>query len=302
MFSIPHLLCGLLIGAACILPGLSGGALAASLGVYTPILKAINRLSSQPKESTRFLFPFALGGITGLFCFTLCLEQFLNRWPLFTQMIFLGLLMGGIPFMGNEIRKNLRGTREALICAALFLIVSGLILRFSLISGSLFVNGPLSLSVYVPAPSLGSALILFLTGFFSAATIVIPGISGSMLLMMLGLYKPLLASINKCLRALVSGSVFTFFHEGFLLLPLALGLFAGIFFFARLMETFLNRRPAMVQSAVLGLIFASPAPILARLPAECFTPKALPEAVFFFSISLAASLLFIGKKQDMVSS
>ncbi len=97
MFSISHLLCGLLIGAACILPGLSGGALAASLGVYQPVLKAVNRLSSRPKESALFLFPFVLGGVTGLLFFSLCLEQLFNRWPLFTQMVFLGLLMGGIP-------------------------------------------------------------------------------------------------------------------------------------------------------------------------------------------------------------
>ena len=94
---VKELLRGLLIGVAGIVPGVSGGTLAVSMGVYDKIIGAVSRLFLHPAESVRILFPYAVGMMAGIGGLAVVIEVLFARFPFATSMAFLGLILGGIP-------------------------------------------------------------------------------------------------------------------------------------------------------------------------------------------------------------
>ncbi len=108
--------------------------------------------------------------------------------------------------------------------------------------------------------------LLFAIGVMSAGTMVVPGISGSMILMMIGYYTPLLSAVNRTLLALIMADFPTLIAQGVILFPFALGMTAGFYLFALLMETMFARFSRITYCGVAGLILASPIGILAGLP------------------------------------
>ena len=115
---------------------------------------------------------------------------------------------------------------------------------------------------------------------------IVPGISGTMILMMIGYYQPLLSAINRTLLSMVMADFSTMLSQGIILFPFAVGLAAGFYLFARLMETLFARFARVTYCAVLGLVFSSPIGILADLPPGCFTPGALAIGLGCFFMAL----------------
>ena len=111
---------------------------------------------------------------------------------------------------------------------------------------------------------------MFLVGIIAASTLVIPGLSGSMLLMMLGVYQPLLSSINRFLLHICSFHVAAAIGECLILGPFALGILLGIYLCARLLNILFKHFQSQTYCAILGLILASPAVILAEVPPAAF--------------------------------
>ena len=256
---------GVLIGTANILPGISGGTLAISMGVYEQILYALTHLHKEPKKSLSTLLPYiagALGGIVGL---SFTMEYLFATWPLQTNLTFIGLIFGGLPAVFSRIFHP----------------------QLSLIKAE---QGP----EVTLGGNLISSTLLFLIGIMSAGTMVIPGISGSMILMMIGYYQPLLSAINQALFALLTGDFSTFFIQGILLFPFALGLCIGFYLFARLMETLFSRFARITYCAILGLIISSPIGILAGLPGSCFSLRSISTGGVCFMVALLF-VLWIGQ-------
>lgn len=96
---------GVLIGTANILPGVSGGTLAISMGVYERILHALTHLHKETKKSLTVLFPYILGIIGGIVGLSFTMEYLFDTWPLETNLAFLGLIFGGLP---GVLRRALR--------------------------------------------------------------------------------------------------------------------------------------------------------------------------------------------------
>ena len=93
---------GLLIGIAGIAPGVSGGALAVSMGVYDKIIGAVTHITSDTKESLKTLFPYALGAAAGMSCLAFVIEVLFVRWPFAASMAFIGLILGGVPVLRKK--------------------------------------------------------------------------------------------------------------------------------------------------------------------------------------------------------
>ena len=241
---------GTLIGTANILPGISGGTLAISMGVYEQILHALTHLHKETKKSLSFT-----------------MEYLFDTWPLQTNLTFMGLIFGGLPAVFAQIRKPRQedrspGSLSAL--AAAFFLTLVITAALSLINAK---HGP---EVTLRLGAFPSTLLFFI-GVMSAGTMIVPGISGTMILMMIGYYQPLLSAINRTLLSLVMADFSTMLSQGIILFPFAVGLAAGFYLFARLMETLFARFARVTYCAVLGLVFSSPIGILADLPPGCFT-------------------------------
>ena len=255
---------GTLIGTANILPGISGGTLAISMGVYEQILHALTHLHKETKKSLSTLFPYILGILGGIVGLSFTMEYLFDTWPLQTNLTFMGLIFGGLPAVFAQIRKPRQedrspGSLSAL--AAAFFLTLVITAALSLINAK---HGP---EVTLRLGAFPSTLLFFI-GVMSAGTMIVPGISGTMILMMIGYYQPLLSAINRTLLSLVMADFSTMLSQGIILFPL----------FARFAR--------VTYCAVLGLVFSSPIGIQADLPPGCFTPGALAIGLGCFFMAL----------------
>lgn len=242
---------GVLIGVANIVPGVSGGTLAISMGIYDRIIRAVTHIAKDTKESVRTLFPYGLGAVIGVVGLSFVIEFLFETFPLQTSLTFVGLILGGIPIIASRLKGRHVGLSGTAACAFTFFLMT--VMAFMEGAGT----HEVVLTIEVP-----SLISLFFVGMIAAATMVVPGVSGTMILMMLGYYQPVIAAINKFILAAVSADFQAMILEGLLLMPFALGVLAGIFACAKLIEILLSRYEIITYSAIIGLVLSSPLVIL----------------------------------------
>lgn len=255
---------GVVIGVANILPGISGGMLAITMGVYDKIIHAVNRLFKEPVKSVRVLFPYGVGAMVGIVFLSLAFEYLFHTYPLQTKMAFLGLIAGGLPSLFSraggreEAADRNKGFMISVLTAA-FVICFTVFGTMSLASGR--AGGEMVL---------GSGRFWILTmifiGLLAAGTMVVPGVSGSMIMMMLGIYEPLLRLNNSCIRAVFSLDLPSLLSGGLVLAPYFIGLAGGIFVFARIIEHLLSSHEKRMYQIIIGLVFSSPVVVLWNTP------------------------------------
>ena len=248
---IKSILKGIVIGIANIVPGVSGGTMMVSMGIYDKLIHCITHLFSEFKKSVMFLFPIAVGMLIAIVGSSFALEEMFARIPIQTNLLFVGLILGGLP----AIWKNVKGKSVKIghIAAAIvfFALVAGLA-AFGDAEGA---AADLSFSV-------GNVLILFAVGVITSATMVIPGVSGSMVLMLMGFYEPVLATITDFVEALVHFDMDGILSGCGVLIPFGIGVVVGIFGIAKLVEIVFEKFPLYAYWAIIGLIVASPVAIL----------------------------------------
>ena len=242
---------GIVIGVANIIPGVSGGTMMVSMGIYDKIIGCINHLFSRFKDSIRTLLPYGIGmavGILGLAkLITVCLERF----PLPTGFLFIGLILGSVPI----ILKRIKGDKGNSICIPAFICGFVLVVGLQIIGSGNGTDAAMNMNPLL-------VIILFLMGMIASATMVIPGVSGSMMLMLLGYYNPIVGTISRMVDALIARDFGTVFSCVGILLPFGIGVVVGIFAIAKLIEILLKRYPSQTFSVILGLVLASPVAIL----------------------------------------
>ncbi|MBR0513120.1 MAG: DUF368 domain-containing protein [Clostridia bacterium] len=246
---------GAVIGVSNIIPGVSGGTMAVSMGIYDRVIYAVNNLRKQFRKSFRELLPIVIGVLIGLFAFAALIgtllgtksdEIPLTRLP--TNFAFIGLILGGLPAIYK--RVNMRNAKVPGLI--LFLIFLALVVVLPLL------NPPEARTV---DHSIGTILLMIPLGALASATMVIPGVSGSMILMLLGYYNSVINAMND-LRGGDWSSLA-------ILLPYAFGLLVGIVFIAKLMNYLLRKHAALTFSAIFGLVIGSPVALLMQ-NRECF--------------------------------
>ena len=246
---------GAVIGVSNIIPGVSGGTMAVSMGIYDRVIYAVNQLFRQFKKSFREILPILIGVLIGLFAFAALIGSLLGtnsdeipgtRLP--TNFAFIGLILGGLPAIYKRVNM-----REAKIPGLiLFLFFLALVVVLPLL------NPP---EVRTVDHSLGTALLMIPLGAIASTTMVIPGVSGSMILMLLGYYNSVINAMND-LRGRDWSSLM-------ILAPYAIGLVLGIVFIAKLMNYLLREHSALTFCAIFGLVVGSPVTLLMQ-NRECF--------------------------------
>lgn len=238
---------GILIGLANIIPGVSGGTLMVSMGIYDEIISSITNLFRKFKDSVKMLLPYAIGMAAGIVGLAFLITHFLDKYPFQTNMLFVGLILGGIPMIWAKAKKGGFGIGKVLA----FLFFAAFIICLQIFGGS----GGTDVVIHINAPSLA---LLFFIGVIAAATMVIPGVSGSMILMLLGYYNPVLSSIKNLVKSLKDFDMDKILYNLGILIPFGLGVVIGIFLVAKLIELLLKKAEAVTYSGILGLIVASP--------------------------------------------
>lgn len=249
---INQILRGIVIGVANIIPGVSGGTMMVSMGIYDTLIYSITHLFSEFKKSIKALLPYAVGMLVGIAALAGLLKWLFAHYPLPTNTTFIGLILGGISPLIRKIERKRLNMSTVLV----FLVFVAIIILLALTGD---VANPESLTL-----NFGMILILFVMGAIAAATMIIPGVSGSMVLMLLGYYTPVLNAVDALKNAVLRLDLAAAATPVFTLLPFGLGVLAGIFGVAKLIEWLLRRVPTHTYCAVLGLVVASPIAILLR--------------------------------------
>ena len=173
---ISLILKGIVLGISFILPGVSGGVLSVVMGIYDKLIEAVSHFYeswANFKRYFNFLFLLGIGGIISVLVLTNVIEYALNKIPVITILIFVGLIVGGVPQLFNKIKKDVSFGNILLMFIGI-----GLLVLMSITTGGA--------NDQIIDTSLVSMLKMFGVGILASATIVIPGVSGSFLLMVMG--------------------------------------------------------------------------------------------------------------------
>jgi putative membrane protein len=291
---ISDVIAGFGMGVAFIIPGFSGGSVAAILGIYEKLVGAIADIFRDFKRSFLTLLPIFVGLVIGAVSLLYPLGWALSAFPLVTVSLFVGLALGGLSSVTDKISS--RPTAANYLALALPLILA--------VSLSLLPTGA---DVDLFSLNLGGYLVLFLVGIIGSAALVVPGISGSMILLILGFYNPIIKIITEHFLAgkdvlislLVLGST-------------GLGIIVGFIGISVMMKHLLNKYPRGTYMAILGFIIGSvPTVFVSAAKDAGMTLETLPADVWHWVLcvlllllgfALSFSLSLFGKKKSRSAS
>ena len=228
------------IGVAFIIPGFSGGSIAAILGIYEKMICAIADIFKDFKNSIKTLFPIVVGMVIGIITLLFPLSWALEAFPIPTVSLFVGLAIGGMPSITDKV-KGQRISYKNLIALTLPALIV-LSISFMPIGAE---KNLLELSFY-------GYVLLFLIGILGSSALVIPGISGSMLLLILGYYNPI---VNLATDHLLVGK-----DVGISILVLgitAVGIAIGFIAISVIMKLLFRKCPRGTYFAIIGFIIGS---------------------------------------------
>lgn len=257
---------GFVFGIANIIPGVSGGTIALTMGIYEDLISSISNIFKKFKNSMAILIPFFIGAVLSIVLLSKIINFTLTKYPTPTIIFFVGLILGGIPLL----TKNVKGKKIKPRYIALFLVTFIFILLLSFLGG-------VGKTVTITGSPL-SYILLFIVGIIAAATMVIPGVSGSFVMMLLGYYGPIINSIDELT------SFTNVFSNILILLPLGIGIVLGIITIAKLLEYLFKRFKTETYYAIFGFIIASIIVLLVSIK--------IPSSIIEIIISII--LLFIG--------
>lgn len=241
---------GVVIGLANIIPGVSGGTMMVSMGIYDTLIYCITHLFRQFKKSVLTLLPYGIGMVLAIVVGAFGLKAAFASFPLPTNALFIGLILGSVPM----ILKQMRGEKIGVPGAVIFLVMFALVVVLKAIESDRSVEIVLSV---------GEVIKLFFLGCIASATMVIPGVSGSMILKTLGYYEPIVTgAITGLTSALAGGEWGLVMHNVGILLPFGIGVVVGIFAIAKFIEVMLAKWKGYTYCAILGMVAASPVVIL----------------------------------------
>ena len=229
---------GVAIGISMIIPGLSGGTLAVLMNIYDKILEAITGIFKHFKESLLLLLPLVIGAVIGFVGLVFPINYGLAHFPLIIVSLFVGFIIGGLP----SIYKKVQG-KENWISILIGLIALGITISLCFIK----TNN----SIDIRNLNVGTWFYLFLSGIIASIALVAPGISGSMTLMVLGVYVHLMEVLKEIL------SFTNLWNNSMILLPLALGLIIGFIFMSFFMKYMLKNHETSTYFALIGFIIGS---------------------------------------------
>lgn len=233
---LKFLLCGLAFGIANVIPGVSGGTMLVVFGIFDKLTDAISGIK-KIFQNFWFLVFFALGAGGGIILSSFVISSLFNSFGVQTNMFFIGLILGSVPLIYKF------GTSEKSVkpvCIVPFVISFAVVIGLSVLEKLDIISiAPQAVNGFDIVTSI--KLVLFAA--LAAITMIIPGISGSFVMMLLGVYETIINAI-KDLNMIV-------------IIPFAIGAVIGIIGGAKLISVLIEKNKLMVYSALMGLVIGS---------------------------------------------
>ncbi|MDR0965019.1 MAG: DUF368 domain-containing protein [Myxococcales bacterium] len=255
---------GLWVGATMTVPGVSGGSMAIIVGCYDQLISSVSQIFQKPKASLRFLTVFMIGSGLGIFTIAKVMSDvLLAHFPMPTRFFFMGAVAGGIPLVFREAKISKLDFKPKGVLRFLVLIGLGLLTVWGIaqLPKGLFAPGDLG-----PL----AILIQLVGGVVVAAALVLPGISTSQMLLMLGLYEDLVARVKS--------------FDVLPLIPLGVGVLVGTFLITKALERLIERYPQATYMIILGFVLGSIPELFPGLPGGIELPVSIVAALAGFAI------------------
>lgn len=257
------------IGVAAIVPGVSGGSIAVIFKIYEKLVEAIHNLFKSFVKSFLILLPIVIGIAIGFLGAIIPIKLALEHFMLVIVALFAGLLAGSIPDMFKYVKNDRPKWFQIVICVVAGLVAAGIgVLSVTLKTGdaiaSLFANKPWYLYP-----------LLVFVGFLAACGFVIPGISGSMLMMITGFYTHIVDLFNNIMHGQDVGSSLL------MIVFVAVGVIGGFFALSILMDILLKKHAVSTYWAIIGFVIGSIFSLFANNDVITYVTAKDPETGFY---------------------
>ncbi|MFN6991821.1 MAG: DUF368 domain-containing protein [Fervidobacterium sp.] len=245
--NIRALIAGIFIGWANAIPGVSGGTLAVITGVFDRLVEVVNDIVNfkLKKKDTMFLLPIILGLLIGLITGSKILVWGFRNYPLYTYSFFFGLVL----FSLFNIKEDITYLRPLEFLVGVFIVIFPYLIAQNLSMGARTILNNSS-AVYV------NYVFLFFAGIIAGSSMVLPGLSGSLMLMILGFYEQAISIVVK----MTNVKDIAISDIGFLTV-LGVGVLFGIGIIAKILKIWFEKAKVSIMNFILGLVAGSLYPI-----------------------------------------
>src|SRR5690625_1132084 len=255
---------GFAMGISDVVPGVSGGTIAVILGIYDQLIEAINGFFSKRwKEHFLFLFPLVIGMGLAIFSFSKVMKFLLAHYSGPTYYFFLGLIVGILPFLFREVdvKRTFKWYHIVLLLVGIASIIS---LPLNPEAGAIMTERTFSIYTY-----------LFFSGFIASCAMILPGISGSLVLVIIGSYATIIDAVSEL--------------EFLVLLVVGTGIVIGIVTMSKVIHYFLTHYRIATFALIIGLVIGS---IYVIFPGWATSIAELITSIIVFVVGFMTAILF----------
>lgn len=231
METVKNFLKGVVISISQLVPGVSGGTIAMIFGIYDKLLHAVNNILKDFKNQYRLLLEVGLGAVIGIFAFSNIVKTLFDNFPIQIGYLFIGVILGGAPLMYRK--ASVKGLKKS----SILYLIAGFVIVYMMGTP----NNDASAVIQNLTPL--NFLYLFLGGVVVAIALILPGISGSFMLFVLGLYNTVITAVAQLNIPI--------------LIPIAIGGIVGTLATARFIEILLLKFPEQTYILIFGFILGS---------------------------------------------
>ena len=276
---------GIILGVANVIPGVSGGTMAVVFGIYNRLIDLISLNVKKIISQWKFILPLGAGLVTGVLLFSKIITFLFNKFPIQTNWFFIGIILGSIPMIfthwlnakkqtllpeptdqTEQATKSKKIPISSIICCAISLAIMILMVIF---------KSEKPETQITPGFSLYNAIVMFVGLAIAAIAMIIPGISGSFIMLALGIYSTVIGAIDS--------------FNIYLLIPGALGAIVGLLCGAKLVRILMSKIPSQTYGIIFGLIVGS---VFVIFPTAGYSPLIVLTSIVCAAAGFLVSFLF----------
>nr|AJG37922.1 membrane protein [Firmicutes bacterium enrichment culture clone fosmid MGS-M1] len=282
---------GIAIGVANIIPGFSGGTMAVIFGLYEKLIYAFSHFFERPIKIIKEMWAIAIGVVVGIGLAVFAITILLDHYPVPTILFFVGLIFGSIPKIQE--RANLLSKEQSPKIGMLLGMFLLLLLTFIPVTDH--AQDTMSIIFIIG---------LFFIGALGSASMVVPGVSGSLIFLIFGYYDYILNLASDFIKGFLSINLDLLSDTILNVLILGVGIIIGVVLIAKLIEKLMLSHKTLIYGFITGLLIASPISILVNLEREY--PVEVRDSSFLiwflgFALVLTGTVISytLGKKESL---
>ena len=249
---IMKILGGFLMALADSVPGVSGGTIAFILGLYDDFINSLNNIVSKDKEKQKAAFLFLLklgsGWIVGMAGAAMVITSIFEKHIYAISSLFIGFVLFSIPLIIMEEKETLKGKYKNLVFTVLGIL---LLVAITYLAQNGILKGNVDLSI--SGLNFGLCIYVFFAAMCAISAMVLPGISGSTLLLVFGIYQAILGALMGLLTGVIKGD-FSYLP---IVIIFAAGVAVGIFTIVKLLKRGLEKHRSAMMYFILGMMIGS---------------------------------------------